>query len=156
LSVESIVGGAIMNRSSNNSLLSAIEKLNEAALIEDIKRVQPFIFLKSNNNNLSSNVADGVVILSGPQIPSGTKAIVEDFNVNFTTAAGTVRLVILDGSNRIITDILRDINSSTNGTGKTVLEEGQRLGIVGQSPGAGTFSVYCSGILQVTRPEDFF
>lgn len=156
MSIESMLAGKVLDRASNNSLLSGIESLEKAILISDIKRVQPFIFLKSNNNNLSSNVADGVVILSGPQVPSGAKAVVEDFNVNFTTSAGTVRLVILDGSNQIITDILRDINSSTNGTGKTVLEEGQRLGIVGQTAGAGTFSVYCSGFIQITRPEDNF
>ena len=72
----------------------------------------------------------------------------EDFNVNFTTVAGTVRLVILDKSNNIIQDLLRDISSSTNGTGKTVIEEGQKIGVVGQSAGAGIFTVYITGSLQ--------
>ena len=112
------------------------------------RQPKPFIFLKSNNNNLSSNVADGVLILSGPLIREGEKGVVEDFNINFTTAAGTIRLVIVDSGNTIVTDILRDITASTNGTGKTVLDPGQRLAIVGQSAGAGVFSVYCSGYVQ--------
>jgi len=75
----------------------------------------------------------------------------EDFNVNFTTAAGTVRLVILDKQNNIIQDLLRDISSSTNGTGKTIIEEGQKMGIVGQTAGAGIFTVYVTGTLQKVR-----
>lgn len=154
MSVESLVLGQALNAPSNNSLLQGIQSLDNS-ILQQIERVpKPFIFLKSNNNILSSNVADGILILNGPLIPSGHKGVIEDFNVNFTTAAGTVRLVILDGENRVIIDILRDINSSTNGTGKTVLEEGQRLGIVGQTAGAGTFSTYCSGTLQKIRDDN--
>ena len=109
---------------------------------------KPQIFLKSANNNLSSNVADGVLILAGMRIPQNHRASVEDFNVNFTTVAGTVRLVILDSNDTIITDVLRSVASTTNGTGKTVLEQGQALAVVGQSAGAGVFSVYCSGTIQ--------
>src|SRR3990167_11527611 len=76
---------------------------------------KPQIFLKSANNNLSSNVADGVLILAGMRIPQGHRASVEDFNINFTTIAGTIRLVILDSNDNIITDVLRSITSSTNG-----------------------------------------
>lgn len=138
---------SIFNQSSER-LLEAVNILTEKVETQIRRQPQPFIFLKSNNNNLSSNVNNGILILSGPLIRHGQKGVIEDFNVNFTTAAGTVRLVIVDGGNSIITDILRDITSSTNGTGKTVLEENQRLAIVGQSAGAGTFSVYCSGYIQ--------
>ena len=151
MSIESFIVGQGLKSQSDNTLLSGIQNLERAILRQTFRQSQPFIFLKSNNNNLSSNVADGVVILSGPQMPPGTKGVIEDFNVNFTTAAGTIRLVILNSENQVITDILRDINSSTNGTGKTVLEEGQRLGLVGQTAGAGVLSVYCSGTLQVVR-----
>ena len=116
------------------------------ALIQ--RQPKPFIFLKSNNNNLSSAVADGVLILGGMRIPQGHRASVEDFNINFTTVAGTVRLVILDSNDTIITDVLRSISTSVNGTGKPVLEEGQALAVVGQSAGAGVFSIYCSGTIQ--------
>jgi len=131
------------NPINDNILFLAQQLTRNADLIP-----KPQVFLKSNNNNLSSNVADGVLILPGVQIPTGHRGTVEDFNVNYTTAAGTVRLVIIDANGTIITDILRDINSSINGTGKTVLEQGQALAVVGQSAGAGTFSVYCSGTIQ--------
>lgn len=131
-----------------HNLLIGIDILNQSLNRNADLIPKPQIFLKSNNNNLSSNVADAVLILSGVKIPQGHRATVEDFNINFTTVAGTVRLVILDAAENIITDVLRSINSSTNGTGKTVLEEGQSLAVVGQVAGAGVFSVYCSGTIQ--------
>ena len=138
----------LLNKLSDSGVNDRLELLTIAlARLENILP-KPQIFLKSNNNNLSSNVADGVMILPGTQIPKGHRGTVEDVNINQTTAAGTVRLVIIDGANTIVTDVLRDINSSTNGTGKTVLEEGQALAVVGQSAGAGTFSTYCSGTIQ--------
>jgi len=44
-----------------------------------------------------------------------------------------------------------DVTSSTNGTGKTVLETGDRLAVVGQTSGAGTFGCYFSGYSQKVR-----
>jgi len=140
--------GMLAGKAGNDNLLIAIQELNELNRLQAELIPKPFIFLKSNDNNLSSAVSDGVLILSGPVMGENEKGIVEDFNINFTTAAGTIRLVIVDAQNNIIIDILRDITSSTNGTGKTVLENGQRLAIVGQTSGAGTFSVYCSGFIQ--------
>jgi len=138
----------LAGKAGNEGLVAAIEAMQRLIRIQTEQVPRPFIFLKSNNNNLSSAVTDGTLILSGPVIGENEKGIVEDFNINFTTAAGTIRLVIVDASNTIITDILRDINSSTNGTGKTVLENGQRLAVVGQTSGAGVFSVFCSGFIQ--------
>lgn len=132
----------------SEKLAPILERLNRNVEKQLERQQQPFVFLKSNNNNLSSNVNNAVLILSGALIPQGFKGVVEDFNVNFTTAAGTIRLALVDSENSIIIDILRDITSSTNGVGKTVLDPGQRLAIVGQSAGAGTFSVYCSGYIQ--------
>ena len=106
-----------------------------------------FIFLKGPNA-LSSNVSANVEILAGPQIPAGYKATVKDFNVIFSTAAGAVRLVIGDANKNIIQPLLTGITSTTNGLGETVLESNQRLMIVGETAGAGVFTVYCSGILQ--------
>ena len=143
-----LLGSSVLGQMGNKSLNETIGSLGVLIQKQIDKLPKPFIFLKSNNNNLSSNVADGVLILGGPQIGFGEKGIVEDFNINYTTAAGTIRLVILNSSNAIVTDLLRDITSSTNGTGKTVLEEGQRLGLVGQTAGAGVLSVYCSGFIQ--------
>lgn len=112
---------------------------------------KPFVFLKSNNNNLSSNVVDGTIILTGTRVPDGHRAIVQDFNLNFTTTAGTVRFVILNADGTIRIDVLRNINSSVNGTGNTVLEEGEMLAVAGQTAGAGVFSVFCSGYIQRVR-----
>jgi len=144
--------GMLAGKQGNEALVAAISELRELVRIQTEIVQKPFIFLKSNNDNLSSNVADGVIILAGPVVRQNQKGIVEDFNINFTTTAGTIRLVIVDAQNNIITDVLRDINSSTNGTGKTVLEDGQRLALAGQTAGAGVLSVYCSGFVQTVMP----
>ena len=141
--------GMLAGKQGNEALVGAIVAMQELIKIQTEQIQRPFIFLKSNNNNLSSNVANGVLILSGPVMGQNQKSVIEDFNINMTTVAGTIRLVIVDASNNILIDILRDITSSTNGTGKTVLEDGQRLAVVGQTAGAGVFSVYCSGFTQV-------
>ena len=148
MSIETLLAGKAIDQIAQNNISLLLGELNATVRQSNDLVPKPFVFLKSNNDNLSSNVNDGVLILNGPPMPAKTKGVVEDFNVNYTTAAGTVRLVILTASNVIRIDILRDITSSTNGTGRTVLEEGERLAVVGQTSGAGTFSVYCSGAIQ--------
>jgi len=147
-----MVASQILGRVSSKGLEEAIVLL-QGSILEQIRRIpQAQIFLKSGSgNNLSSNVANNVLIMAGFPIPAGFRGALEDFNVNFTTVAGTVRLVILDKSDNIIQDLLRDISSSTNGTGKTVIEEGQKIGVVGQTAGAGIFTVYITGTLQKIR-----
>jgi len=146
------IASQFIGSASSKSLEQAIVLL-QGSILEQIRRIpQAQIFLKSGlGNTLSSNVANDVLILAGFPIPAGFRGALEDFNVNFTTAAGTVRLVILDKQNNIIQDLLRDISSSTNGTGKTVIEEGQKIGVVGQTAGAGVFTVYITGTLQKVR-----
>jgi len=152
MSVEMAAASLLANQASGKTLEAAILLLQNSILEQVEKQPIPQIFLKSGiGNTLSSNVADGVLIMAGFPIPANHRGSLEDFNVNFTTVAGTVRLVILDKQNNIIQDLLRDINSSTNGTGKTILEEGQKMGIVGQTAGAGLFTVYVSGALQKVR-----
>ena len=152
MSVEMAAAGLLASRESGKALEAAIVLLQQSILQQVEKQPIPQIFLKSGiANTLSSNVADGVLIMAGFPIPADHRGSLEDFNVNFTTAVGTVRLVILDKSNNIIQDLLRDISSSTNGTGKTILEAGQKMGIVGQTAGAGIFTVYVSGTLQKVR-----
>ena len=89
--------------------------------------------------------------MPGTPVPPGFKGLVEDFNVNFVTAAGTVQIVIME-NRQVINRILRNISSDTSGIGKTVLDEGQYLAVVGQTAGAGQFTCYCSGVIvkQVT------
>ena len=144
-----MIAGQVLGKLSSKGLEEAIVLLQTSILRQVERQPIPQIFLKSGlGNTLSSNVADAVLILAGFPIPAGHRGSLEDFNVNFTTVAGTVRLVILDKSNNIIQDLLRDISSSTNGTGKTVIEEGQKIGVVGQTAGAGIFTVYITGSLQ--------
>lgn len=149
------ISGAILSSvlgSSSKGLEEAVVLL-QGSILEQIRRIpQSQIFLKSGiGNNLSSNVTNDTLIFAGFPIPAGFRGALEDFNVNFTTVAGTVRIVILDKQNNIIQDLLRDISSSTNGTGKTIIEEGQKIGIVGQTAGAGIFTAYISGTLQKVR-----
>ncbi len=152
MSVEMAAISALTSQTSSKSLEAAIVLLQQSILQQVEKQPIPQIFLKSGlGNTLSSNVSDGVLIMAGFPIPADHRGSLEDFNVNFTTVAGTVRLVILDKQNNIIQDLLRDITSSTNGTGKTILEEGQKMGVVGQTAGAGVFTVYVSGSLQKVR-----
>ena len=123
---------------------------NTAALTKIVDRqAVPFNFIQSFSNSLSSNVADGTMIIQSPVMNKGYRGVVEDFNVNFTTVAGTVRIVKVRGQDSlIIVDVTRGINSSASGFGSTVLEEGEAIAVVGQSAGAGTFSVLFSGKIQ--------
>lgn len=154
MSLELGILNAGMKNQSDNQLLKGIEKLEKAILKQiDIAR-EPIVILRSSGANLSSNVADSVLILESAPTPQDRKIVVEDFNVNFTTAAGVVRVVILDSNSNIVNNLLRDVNSSTTGTGKTVLETGDRLAVVGQTAGNGTFGVYFSGYSQKVRGFD--
>lgn len=130
-----------------NLLFSGIAELNKNIKSLADQTPKGFIFLKGPTG-LSSNVAANVEILAGPQVPQGYKATIKDFNLIYSTAAGTVRLVIGNANKTIIQPLLTGITSTTNGLGETVLEENQRLMVVGEAAGAGTFTVYCSGILQ--------
>ena len=93
------------------------------------------------------------MIYQGPAVPEGFRATVRDFNLIFTTVAGTVRIVTMDKNSQIIQIVLADINATTNGVGETVLEEGERLAVVGQVAGAGVFQVFCTGTKQRFRED---
>ena len=154
LSLESLFSNIITNKLTENSSLNnnnadriLLFELNNSIKSLADQTPKAWIFLKGSTA-LSSNVAANVLILSGSQIPSGYKGTIKDFNIIFSTAAGAVRLVILDANNNIIQPLLTTITSTANGLGETVLESNQRLGVVGETAGAGSFTVYCSGILQ--------
>ena len=144
-SPENLLFSKAVNDSSSLMIAEEIKKLTDVMIKVREEQRKPNIFLKSGISTLSSNVAEDVLILAGLPIPALHRGSIEDFNINFSTAAGTVKLVILDSNKNIVVEVLRDINSSTNGTGKTVLEEGESLAVVGQTAGAGVFTVYCSG-----------
>ena len=108
---------------------------------------KPYTFLKTQPSGVTTDEAADVLLALGSPVPRGYKGQVEDFNINFSTVAGTVQLVIYDGSNNLRARILRNISSDTSGIGKTILDEGERLALVGQTAGAGVASVYCSGTI---------
>ena len=151
MSLESIFSSILSNKLSQNNDVNILSQ-SFIILSNQIKNLadqtpKGFIFLKGATG-LSSNVNANVEILAGPQIPQGYKATIKDFNLIYSTAAGAVRLVIGDSNKNIIQPLLPGISSTTNGLGEAVLEENQRLMVVGETAGAGTFTVYCSGILQ--------
>lgn len=156
MSLESIFSSAITKRVGQqlgntefdlHTLIMGIENLSRNLKSVADQTPKGFIFLKGSTN-LSSAVNANVEIQAGPMVPQGYKATVKDFNLIYSTAAGAVRLVIGDANKNIIQPLLTGITSTTNGLGETVLEENQRLMVVGETSGAGTFTVYCSGILQ--------
>ena len=150
--LENILAGGMLAASQQNTLAEENFLLRrEIRLLRDFSP-QPFVFLKSNAG-LSSNAADGVFIVSGQPVPPGYRATVRDFNLVYTTAAGTVQIVTTDTHGSIRQRVLRDITSTTNGIGETVLEEGERLAVVGQTAGAGVFEVFCTGSKQRFRED---
>lgn len=156
MSLESLFSTLITKRIDQNlgnpefdlhTLIIGIDVLNRNVKSLADQTPKGFIFLKGATS-LSSNVAANVEILAGPQIPQGYKATIKDFNLIYSTAAGAVRIVIGDANKNIIQPLVPGITANTNGIGETVLESNQRLMVVGETAGAGTFTVYCSGILQ--------
>lgn len=141
----------ILNRVSDRVISQQVQQTsldqNTIALNKIVDRSPvPFTFIQSNNNALSSNVADGIMIIQSPVMAHGQRGVVEDLNVNFTTVAGTVRIVKVRGQDGLqLVDIVRGITASTSGTGAVVLEEGEAIAILGQVAGAGVFGVFFSG-----------
>jgi len=148
MSVESFFLSNAMNKGSLEKFTESIDRNTEALnrFTESQPRYEPII--KSNGATHTSTHADGFIIDKSFRVPAGFRLVVEDFNINFTTAAGTIRIAILDAHDNEVIDILRDITASTNGTGRTVLDQGERLGVLGQASGAGIFGIYISGFLQ--------
>lgn len=151
MSLEMFAANKLLDNQSGSALLEAVQKLDRSISISNELVPKPLVILRSNANNLSSNVADGVLILESAPTPANTYITIADWNINFTNAAGTVRAVILDASGAVINNVLLDVNSSTNGTGGTVLGPGDRLAILGQTAGAGVFGCYFSGTRQLVR-----
>jgi len=135
----------------NQELLNSINALNDSIqkLIEF--QPQPWVFLTSQGETLSSNVNENVLIIPGVPVPVGFKGVLEDYTVSFSTVNGTVKFAILDRNNNRINDLLNDINSNDSGSGGATLEEGQKVAVLGQSAGAGQFGVRYSGKLVKVR-----
>jgi hypothetical protein len=153
MSLESTIGSIISNKINDNSdnLVQALTNLNNsvsnAAKITEI----PFVFLRTNGERVSTTGTAGDIILSGPSCPAGFMGTIEDFNITFGTAGGTVDLVLLDSNNQVINFLVKTITAEQNGTGATVLQEGQRLGVRLSASGAGLIGAFCSGKIKRTN-----
>ena len=109
----------------------------------------PFVFLSSLNNLQSTNVANNVLIMGGVPVPTGYYGVATDFNVIFVTVAGTVKLAVMDWNfQNKISDYQTGLTNSSNGQGALKLDQNQSLCLLGQTAGAGTVNVYCSGYIK--------
>jgi len=134
------------------SLQNSIDAMKAEISLLRQQYQKPWIFLKSSRAALSSNVANDVLIIAGIPVPPGYRGVITDFNLTYTTVAGTVKWVILDTNTQILATLVAGMSASQNGEGATVIEEGQRFGVVGQTAGAGTFDTYCTGYIYKVTP----
>ena len=149
MSLESTIGSIISNKVSENganeNLVQALANLNNsvqnAAKISEI----PFVFLRTNGERISTTGTAGDLIVVGSSCPSGFMGTIEDFNVTFGTSGVTVDLVLVDSNNQIINFLVKDITANQNGSGATVLQDGQRLAVRLDTSGSGIIGAFCSG-----------
>jgi len=141
--------GQVLAKRANDNLAILLAELNINIKRQTDAMPRFRTLLKSAGANLSSNVADGVIILLGQPVPRGNVGVVTDISINYTTAAGTVRISVVDASGKVVlNDISRDLSASASGQATTVLDQGERVAVVGQTAGAGTFGVLVSGKYQ--------
>ena len=131
-----------------HALILAVQENTKAINKQIAIQGRDIVLLQSNGSNLSSAVNDGVLILSSAPCPAGHIIKVTDWNLNFTVTAGAVRVVVLDANDTIVNNILLLVNSSINGNGGAVLQNGQKLAVVGSTSGAGTFGCFFSAELK--------
>ena len=157
MSFEAIASNIINNKvnekngSGVESLTSALNTLNQSVELQSKIVDIPYVFLRSNGQRLSTTGTAGDLIITGNPVPPGFRGTVEDFNVTFGTAGGTVELVIVDQNNNLINYLVTAITANQNGSGATVLEEGQKLAIRLNTSGAGLIGTYCSGKIKRTN-----
>ena len=155
MSLENTIGSIISNKvsqnGSNENLVQALTNLNNsvtnAAKISEI----PFVFLRTNGERVSTTGTAGDLIVVGPSCPAGFMGTIEDFNVTFGTAGGTVELVIVDSNNQVINFLVKAITANQNGSGATVLQDGQRIAVRLNTSGSGLIGAFCSGKIKRTN-----
>ena len=155
MSLENTIGSIISNKvsqnGSNENLVQALTNLNNsvtnAAKISEI----PFVFLRTNGERVSTTGTAGDLIVIGSSCPAGFMGTIEDFNVTFGTTGGTVELVILDSNNQVINFLVKSITANQNGSGATVLQEGQRIAVRLNTSGSGLIGAFCSGKIKRTN-----
>ncbi len=157
MSFEAIASNIINNKvnekngASVETLTSALNTLNQSVELQSKISDIPYVFLRSNGQRLSTTGTAGDLIITGNPVPPGFRGTVEDFNVTFGTSGGTVELVILDQNNNLINFLVTAITANQNGSGATVLEEGQKLAIRLNTSGAGVIGTFCSGKIKRTN-----
>ena len=139
------------NGQSFETLSQAIAQLNQSIELQSKISDIPYVFLRSNGQRISTTGSAGDILIAGNPVPPGFMGTIEDFNVTFGTSGGTVELVILDANNQVINFLVMAISANQNGTGATVLQEGQRLGIRLNTSGAGIIGTFCSGKIKRTN-----
>ena len=131
-----------------NQLVDKLEKVAES-------RDRPFVFMKAEDDILTADQAAGTIIIKGTPVPRGFKGVVEDFNVTFGTAAGEIKLIIVDPSGNKANTVLSGIQNNTSGVGATVLDEGEALGLEVVTQGASsTLGCYFSGKIQKVNGDN--
>jgi len=132
----------------NQLILDSLADLK--ASIEKLVAIapRPVVLLSATSTQLSSNVADDVLIARGQPISPGDIAVFKDWALTFSTVAGTVKIVKLDSNNIILEELIVTINASDGGSANTTLLAGEKLAVMGQTAGAGVFGLVCSGTIQ--------
>ena len=155
MSLENTIGSIISNKVSQNganeNLVQALSNLNNS--VENAAKISeiPFVFLRTNGDRIAVAGTAGDLIVVGPSCPAGFMGTIQDFNVTFGTAGGTVELVIVDSNNQVINFLVKAITANQNGSGATVLQDGQRLAVRLNTAGAGIIGVFCSGKIKRTN-----
>jgi hypothetical protein len=155
MSLENTIGSIISNKVSQNganeNLVQALANLNNS--VENAAKISeiPFVFLRTNGERIAVAGTAGDLIVVGPSCPAGFMGTIQDFNVTFGTAGGTVELVIVDSNNQVINFLVKAITANQNGSGATVLQDGQRLAVRLNTAGAGIIGVFCSGKIKRTN-----
>jgi hypothetical protein len=108
---------------------------------------EPYVFISTNNSaGVSTNATAGTLICQSPAMRVGERGQVEDINIIFTTAGGSVDLVKIDGQGNTLEPISTAIGTSNSGIGDVVLQTGQAIGIkVNTLNASGVVQVLCSG-----------
>ena len=155
MSLENTIGSIISNKVSDNgsseNLVKALANLNNS--VENAAKISeiPFVFLRTNGERVSTTGTAGDLIVIGSSCPAGFMGTIEDFNVTFGTTGGTVELVILDSNNQVINFLVKSITANQNGSGATVLQEGQRIAVRLTTSGSGLIGAFCSGKIKRTN-----
>lgn len=146
--LESMLIGKVLGSDNSKFLLNELQTLNRNIETQISLRAKPEILLSSGRSAITATHTADIEILKGFEVPRGFRATVKDYNINWTSSGGKVGLVIMDRSNNIVSTIIEQISASVSGAGGTVLEEGQKLALVGHTSGAGVLGCHFSGELQ--------